>query len=211
MVIFSLSLLTILSIQVFRLYFVLKRVQKAANSLLKREKELHYLDFLTSSALNDRTSIQEGFPKYLNYLRETLNWTYHSIFRLDELQQVLIIRFTGNLPEWYMKQLSTKVLVRVGDASVGRAVSTKQPVTINTASNDPRFKSVSYYTTKPGYKSLSCYPLVGRIKTHGGFCTYSEHENIFTLHDTQFFLTCSNIMAAILENRLLNDYLKGKN
>ncbi|MBI2021259.1 GAF domain-containing protein [Candidatus Daviesbacteria bacterium] len=139
----------------------------------------------------------------MNKLKEELGWTFHSIFRLDEERQVVVIRFTGYLPDWYMSELSSKVLVRVGDASVGRAVATKQPATINTANTDPRFRNVQSLTGQTGYKSLSCYPLMGSIKTHGGFCTYSAYENIFSLNDVQFFSTCSNIFGAFLEQKLL--------
>lgn len=208
MVILSAAILMIVLVQIVRLYLLNKKEQKILSQLTNRHKELNYLNLLTSAALSDKSTLEQILPKYLNVLKEQLGWTFHSIFRLDEERQLLTIRFTGYLPDWYMEELSTKVFIRVGDASVGRAVSTKQPAIINVANQDPRFKDVLSLTGRTGYKSLSCYPLAGRIKTYGGFCTYSEFENIFTLSDISFFTTVSNIFAAIIENKLLESYLK---
>ncbi len=206
MVIALSALLLVITVELARIYFKIRKNQQVEVILAHRQKEFKYLGFFTKDALMTDEPIQKSFPRYLNTLKESLNWDFHSIFRLDEDRQVVIARFTGYLPDWYMEELSTKVLVKVGDASVGRAIATKQPVTINVAIQDPRFKTVQSYTGA-GYKSLSCYPLMGRLKTHGGFCTYSAFENIFTLHDTEFFLTLANLYAAFLENRLINGYV----
>ncbi|MFH0937393.1 MAG: GAF domain-containing protein [Candidatus Daviesbacteria bacterium] len=208
MVILLILFSLILIIELVRFYLSINRVKKAKKELKKREQEQHYLNFLTTSAVEGGGSVAENFPRYLNYLKEAVNWNYHSIFRLDEATQLLPIRFTGYLPEWYMRELSTRVLVKVGDISIGRAIATKQPVTINAAIIDPRFKDVTSLVAQMKYQSLTCCPMIGRLRTYGGFCTYSEYKNIFTLHDTQFLLTCSNLFAAILENRLLQNYLK---
>ena len=206
MVIVTLLLLMLPLLQSLKLYRMFRKNRTAKSSFVKRTQELNYLHFLTKLSISDKRSLEERFNHYLNYLKESLNFTYHSIFRLDDERQVLIIRFTGYLPKWYMEELSTKVLVRVGDASVGRAVATKQPATINAANFDPRFKSIKSLAGDTGYLSLSCYPLIGTLKIYGGFCAYSSRENRFTLHDTQFFLTCANIYAAIIENSLLEKH-----
>ncbi len=198
-----LLLLIILLGQIARFFVIFQKKERAQDILAKRQDELMYLYFLTNHAISDSRSLEQRFTHYLNYLKEELRFTYHSIFRLDEANQVLVIRFTGYLPQWYMDELSTKILIRVGDLSVGRAVATKQPSTINAANFDPRFKTAKSLTSQTGYRSLSCYPLIGTLKIYGGFCAYSISENVFNLHDTQFFLTCANIYAAILENALL--------
>lgn len=204
------TILAILIAEFIRFYLINAKNARLQRLIIKFEKEFNYLSTLTDSITDDSLPIDQSFTGYLNNLKNQLGWTFHSIFRLDEEKQVLVIRFTGSLPDWYMKELSSKVLVRVGDASVGRAVATKQPATINVANSDPRFKNVQSLTGQTGYKSLSCYPLVGRIKTYGGFCTYSAQENVFTLQDIQFFLVCSNIYASILELRLIEKYLSDK-
>jgi GAF domain-containing protein len=210
MVTITLILLILVGVELAIVLNFIYQKARVDQVLKKRTSELDYLKFLTTQIMGEEQSIEGAFKKYLDYLHELVGWRYHSIFRLDEERQVLVIRFTGNLPDWYMKDLSTKVLVKVGDASVGRAVANKQPVTINVASTDPRFQNVSSLTKATGYNSVSCYPLNGKIKTHGGFCAYSEHENIFSLHDTQFLLTCANLFAAILDSKLFQNYLSKK-
>lgn len=206
--IISLIFIVILAL---RLGILLYKDIRLSNKLLYRNKEFLYLkDILEDSAVN-KNSINQIFPAYLNKLKEDLGWSYHSIFRLDEDTQLLTIRYTGYLPDWYMKELSEKIFIKVGDASIGMAVATKQPATINTARIDPRFQSVTPIAVRTGYKSLSCYPLIGKLKTYGGMCTYSNQLNIFTLHDTQFFMTVANVLAIFLENRLMiNAYLVEK-
>ncbi|MCL4365676.1 GAF domain-containing protein [Patescibacteria group bacterium] len=190
-------------VELIRIFISLRKGKLAFQALIKRQNELKYLNFLITAATSDKKSIEESFPIYLNTLREIVGWTYHSLFRLDEEKQVLPIRFTGFLPEWYMKDFATRVQVRVGDVSVGRAVSTKQPVIINVTAVDPRFTDVKSLLGHVGYQSVTCCPVIGKLKTYGGFCTYSAYKNIFTLHDTQFLLTCANLYAVILENKLL--------
>lgn len=197
-----------LIVESIRLFFIWRKGQKALLALGQREKELSYLSSVIEESFSQRWAVETIFPKLLNSLRESLGWTYHSIFRLDEDKQLVVVRFTGYLPDWYMKEFSTKVLVKVGDAAIGRAVATGQPVTINASLVDPRFKSVRSVAVMTGYKSLTCCPLIGKLKTHGGFCTYSQYENIFTLHDRQFLLTCSYLYGAILEMILLQEHLE---
>lgn len=206
MVIILLVFLFFVIAELIRFYFKVRKNQQIGVILTHRQKEFKYLGFFAKDILITNEPIQKSFPRYLNTLKESLNWDFHSIFRLDEDRQVVIARFTGYLPDWYMEELSTKVFVRVGDASVGRAVATKQPVTVNVVAQDPRFKNVTSFSNRTGYKSLSCYPLIGRLKTHGGFCAYSAFENIFTLHDTEFFLTLANLYGAFLESRLISEY-----
>lgn len=208
MVIWVTVISLILIVDLIRVYLLWQKNNKAAEVLIKRQKEIDYLNFLIDDGLSNNKSIEETFSSYLNTLKETVGWTYHSLFRLDEEKQVLPIRFTGYLPAWYMEELSVKMQVRVGDISIGRAVATKQPVTINAAKVDPRFQDAASLVNQTGYQSLTCCPMIGKLKTYGGFCTYSAFKNIFTLHDTQFFMVCANIYAVILEDKLLQDYLE---
>lgn len=184
-----------------------RKNNQARQALLKRQKEIQYINFLVTEANAQNSPIAASFPQFLNVLKQTVGWMYHSFFRLDETTQTMPIRFTGYLPPWYMEELSTKLLVKVGDASVGRAAATKQPVTINIAATDPRFQNVTSYSERSGYQSVSCYPVMGKLKTLGGFCAYGKDQNMFTLHDTQFLLTVANFYGAILENKLLTNYL----
>ncbi len=208
-ILISASLIMII-FQATRLGIVLKKRRGINNSLLKREKEMAYLNSVLSFAVAGKEDIGGLLCSLLNNLRDTFNWTYHSIFRLDEDRQVLIIRFTGYLPSWYMEQFSSKIQVKVGDISVGRAVATKQPITINSAAVDPRFSSVASLTKTVAFKSLLCCPMIGKLKTYGGFCTYDTRENIFSLHDSQFLMTCANIFTVTLEDTFLTDYLEKK-
>ena len=176
--------------QVRRLRSLLLKKRKACIVINKRLSEIKYLDLLTSDAANKKRLAQDSFNLYLDRLKEIVGWDYHSMFMLDESTQTLKARFTGYLPDWYIEQFSKKVFVKNGDASVGRATATKQPVIINTVANDPRFKSVSAVSKQISYKSLTCSPVTGRLKTYGGFVTYSNFENIFKVHDVQFFLMC---------------------
>lgn len=208
MVITLTFLLIILGFHVIRHIRIVLRNQRAYYSYQRRIDELKYLKDITEDALNNNQPLKQLLPEMLNHLRELFKWKYHSIWRLDEKEQVVRIRFTGNLPKWYMRELSEEWLIRVGDASIGRAVSTKQPVTVNIAADDPRFTSVKSYASRAGYRSLSCYPLIGHIKTHGGFCTYGEEVNLFKIHDINFLLTCANIFATIIENKLIYSYTK---
>ncbi len=200
---FVLVILIAAGVESFRLYQLLKKNRRGVIGLSKINKEILYLAFLAENGATQNTPIDQAFPGYLNYLKEIVGWMYHSLFRLDEEKQVLSIRFTGGLPGWYMEELSTKMLVKVGDASAGRAVSTKQPVAINVTSVDPRFQNVTSFSQRSGYKCVSGYPVIGRLKIFGSFCAYGREENMFTLHDTQFLLTVANLYGAILENKLL--------
>lgn len=193
--------------ELLRLYSFSKKNKQTTLAVIKRQNSLHYLDFLTSESLKSQESIENAFSKYLNYLRKTISWKYHSLWRLISEQQVVTIRFTGGLPEWYMGELGRELLIKVGDASIGRAVATKQPVTINVAEEDPRFTNLKTYGTRAQYRSLSCYPLVGKHRTLGGFCAYGKDINMFTLHDIKFLLTCANLYAIVVENMLFDKYL----
>lgn len=199
------AILIVAVVEGIRLYFLLKKNKKSNNVLNKRKNELFYLAYLTQKGVSDQDSIKKSFPAYLNKLKETVGWMYHSLFYLDEENQVLLIRFTGYLPDWYIEELSTKMLVKVGDASAGRAISTKQPVAINVTSVDPRFQNVTSFSQRSGYKCVSGYPVIGRLKVFGSFCAYGKDENMFTLHDTQYLLTVANLYGAILEKKLLSN------
>lgn len=204
-------LFTILSIivvvELIRLFLFLQKNNIVSQALLKRQKELSYINFLIGSDLLDKNSIDIAFPKFLDILKETVGWTYHSIYRLDESNQILIIRFTGYLPDWYMEEMSTKALIKVGDVSLGRSVATKQVVTANSVPTDPRFKDTSSLIKDAGIQAVTCCPIIGKLKTYAGFCTYSSRANVFTLHDAQFLLTCANIYSIFLENKLIKNYL----
>lgn len=206
MVILVYILFALFLFELFRLVLTFKKRRGVLNLLKKKRNQIDYLSYVLDRFTGKQLVIAESFPNFLNFLREMLGFTYHSIFRLDEEKQCLLIRFTGDLPEWYMEELSSKVLIRVGDAAVGRAVATKQPVTLNKANLDPRFFSMKPLVKQTGYRSLSCYPLIGKLRIHGGFCAYSAYENIFTLGDTQFFMTLTNYLAAILEDNLLQNF-----
>lgn len=201
----------ILLIQSIRLYNAFKKKEKVVKELVKRKKEINYFNFLTTSMIFNNEELGTILPQYLNRLRDELRWKYISFFRLDEKTQTIPIRFTGYLPKWYMEELSTKVLVKVGDAAAGRVISTKQPVIINVTRGDPRFENVQSYPVRAGYRSMSCYPVMGAVKTHGSCCIYDEHENSFTIHDTQFLSTCINLFGVFLENKLLLNYINQKN
>lgn len=207
MVILVALLLVMIIIDSIRLVLSVRANDSLSQGFLKRQKELSYLNILTDSSVNEKDSIEKSFSRYLNTLKEIVGWTYHSIYRLDETKQILVIRFTGYFPDWFMKEMSSKVSIKVGDAAVGRVVSSKQPVTVNAAFSDPRFKDVTSILGEVGFSSLTCCPLIGRLKTYGGFCTYSAYKNMFTVHDTQFLLTSANIFAAFLENKLIKNYL----
>ncbi len=198
----------LLLLQIYRYLSLIFRYRRALRSLHKKSQELKYLVFINQLAVTDEQPIDQCLTRGLNTLRDMVGWTYHSIFRLDENRQVLIIRFTGYLPDWYMEKLSTSFLVKVGDLAVGRAVATKQPATINVAYEDPRFRSGRPWASSTGYRSLAGYPMIGKLKTYGSFCTYSIYENIFTVHDTLFFMTCANNFTSILENKLLLSFIK---
>lgn len=200
-----LIILAVLAVEITRLTLIRKKNNKSKTSLQKREKELFYLAYLTEKGVLEQSGVEQAFPAYLNKLKETIGWMYHSFFRLDEETQLLPIRFTGYLPNWYMEELSTKLLVKVGDACVGRAVTTKQPATVNVTSVDPRFQNVTSLSERSGYRSLSCFPVMGSLKNYGGFCAYGQEENIFTMHDTQFLLIVANLYGAILEKKLLSN------
>lgn len=178
-----------------------------SQGLFKRQRELSYLNFLTESSTNEKDSIEKSLPRYLNTLKEIVGWDFHSIYQLDESMQLLHARFTGYLPDWFMEEMGKKVSVKVGDVAVGRAVASKQPVTTNAVFVDPRFKDVTSILGEIGFRSLTCCPLLGRLKVYGGFCTYSQYKNIFTIHDAQFLLTCAYLYAVFLENKLITNYL----
>lgn len=176
----------------------------------KRSKELQYIRELTSEVLSNNSSIQSFFPAHLNKLIDEAGWIYHSIFRLDEETQVMPIRFTGHLPDWYLKEFSSKILVKVGDACVGRAAAIKQPVTINAATSDPRFINVRSVPGEAGYRSLTGCPMIGRLKVYASFCTYGAYENMFKVHDIQFLFTIANLYGAILDLKLIQNYIEAK-
>lgn len=200
----------IIIFQIWRLHVGLLKIKKADEAISKRLSEIKYLCFLISDAVNQKRSVQDCFNLYLDRLKEIVGWDYHSMFILDDVTQTIKIRFTGYLPPWYMELLSKKVIVKVGDASAGRAAAIKQPVTINAALNDPRFKSVSPIANQIDYKSLTCCPVLGKLKVYGSFCAYSKILNVFKSHDAQFLLTCGQYFGAIIENKLISLYLGNK-
>lgn len=211
MVIILAAALVVIVVQLIRLYLMARKNNLGKQAALKRQKEFSFLSFITSSALSEDKPITEIFPKIANaYVDMLMGWKFHSIWRLDESRQVLIIRFTGYLPAWYMEELSVRTFIKVGDACIGGTVASKQPLTINIASLDPRFGKVSQLPAKAGYRSLTGAPMMGRLKIYGGINSYSALANVISLHDEQFFMIVGNLYAAILENKLLNNYLTGK-
>lgn len=209
-------ILTIISLvlleEFWRLLKIVKNAKNAKNAAAKRVQELAYLNYLTGQSISNTESVDKSFPEFLNKLKELVGWMGHTLWRLDENNQMLIIRFTGYLPQWYMDLLSTQLLVKVGDGTVGRAVATKQPVIVNSArsEDDPRFSRFTQLPTKTGYNSLAGHPVLGRIKTYGALCSYGLKENTFKLHDAQFLLICAYLLGAILENKLLEEYSSKK-
>lgn len=210
MVSISIALLILVFISLLRLYSGIKKKQEILAVKNKRFKELEYINELTGDVLKHNTSIQDFFPFYLDKLIGDVGWRYHSIFRLDEENQVMPIRFTGHLPDWYLRDFSSKILVKIGDACVGRAAAIKQPVTINAANTDPRFASVQSVAGHTGYRSLTGCPMIGRLKVYASFCTYGVYENMFKVHDIQFLFTIANLYGAILDLKLIQNYIEAK-
>lgn len=187
-----------------------KKNGKLEDVLKRRRAEFQFLNYFSKDALLSNEKPVSKFKVYMDNLKTDLGWTYHAIFALDEERQVLVIKSTGGFPDWFMEELRTKFLVKVGDTAAGIAVSTKQPIVINKAIEDPRSKSIKQYAENLGFKSMSCYPIIGKLKTYGGFCTYSNLENIFTIHHTEYFMVLSNLLGAFLENKLLEEYLTSR-
>lgn len=191
-----------------RLYFLQMKKNKAEKALIKKTNEIYYLLLLTGDAARNKKTIEESFTEYSNAVVEVVDWKFHSIWRLDEDKQVLYLRFTGHLPDWYIKAFSIgQTGIKVGDACIGETVATKQPLTINDAANDPRFKNINKLPLQTGYQSLTGNPIMGRLRTYGGINTYSDKINAFNLHDEQFLMIVGNLLGMVLENRLLEKYL----
>lgn len=191
----------------FRIVYLFNLSKSIDQSLTRRRKEYEYLRFLSGYVVSKEVCLEVSGGQWLDRLKETVGWDYHSMFRLDYASQTLPIRFTGYLPEWYMEELSKKVLVKVGDAAIGRAVYTKQPATINIAHADPRFTNVSTYAQRTGYRSLSCYPVIGSLMTYGGYCTYYRELNGFGRYDVQFLLICAHWYGMMIEEMVVGEVL----
>ncbi len=118
-----------------------------------------------------------------------------SMMLLNDQKDTLEIRATQCLSEEYRK----KPPIKVGESASGRAVLSKQPVTISDVTQDKQYKYPQIAKAE-GIRSLAAVPMIARDHVVGVLNCYTEEEHIFSEEELQILTSVANQAAMAVEN-----------
>lgn len=199
-VLFSFFLFVVLAVFWSKLF---KEINLDNSKIRELETKQRVLGEIINLILSENTDLDLLMQKIFEVSHNNLDWRAYGLFELDERTQTLILRASYGLTNLYVETLRDYVKVKVGDASVGRAVATRSPAVINNVFDDPRFTSVLPFATEGGYKGLMAIPLIGKKgRVYGSFTVYSKEMNQIVSEDVSFMSLVGSLLTMAIEKSI---------
>jgi len=179
------------------------RLYGQTDERLRRKVEemtnLRRLSELVASSLD----IGEVLDTVLIQVQDLSSADMAAIFEMDGDGEFRIVACRG-LSEQYHDQ----VRVRYGEAIVGSAAKSREPIVIRDALADPRLTPLTDQIRTEGFRSLLCIPLVTKHGPVGGVCLYTREIHTFSTEEIDILTAFANEAAIALENARLYDEVR---
>ncbi|MBI3920313.1 MAG: GAF domain-containing protein [Armatimonadetes bacterium] len=124
-----------------------------------------------------------------------------AIFFLEERTKELTIVRSAGLTEDFVRNVRFKV----GEGSVGRAVSDRRAIAITDVAVDPNYSELEMLSRQEGYYSVLSVPLLGPERVFGGIEVYSSERRQFTEDEVRLLSIFANQASIAIANAELHE------
>ena len=167
-------------------------------SQLKKARQGFTLLFEVSRAVVSNRYLEEILSLVVGLTAEVIGSKICSLMLLDEERQELVIKATQSLSEAYR----SKPPIKVGESVSGRAVGTRQPITVLDVKQERGYKYPEI-ARQEGLTSLVAVPMRIKDRVRGVLNCYTTEEHEFTQEEIQLLQGVANQAALAIENTRL--------
>lgn len=160
---------------------------------------LRRLSALVTSSLN----ISDVLNTLLRQVQELSSADMAAVFEMDDSRELRVVASRG-LSERYRG----RVRARYGEAVVGEAARTREPIAIPDALADSRLGHLAEEIRQEGFRGLLCLPLATKHGPLGGVCLYTREVHRFGDDEIEVLAAFANEAAIALENARLYDEVR---
>lgn len=172
------------------------------SELRKKVEELTNLRRL-SALVASSLDISDVLNTVLRQVQELSSADMAAVFEMDESRELKIVASRG-----LSEQYRGRVRVRYGEAVVGEAARTREPISIPDALADPRLEFLSKEIRQEGFRGVLCLPLATKHGPLGGVCLYTREVHTFKEDEIEVLAAFANEAAIALENARLYDEVR---
>ena len=151
-----------------------------------------------SRAVVSNRYLEEILSLVVGLTAEVIGSKICSLMLLDDEKQELVIKATQSLSEAYR----SKPPIKVGESVSGRAVQTRQPVTVLDVKAERGYKYPEI-ARQEGLTSLVAVPMRVKDRVVGVLNCYTTEEHEFTQEEIQLLQGVANQAALAIENTRL--------
>lgn len=172
-------------------------VTKEELQLKKAQRGITLL-FEVSRAVVSNRYLEEILSLVVGLTAEVIGSKICSLMLLDEAKQELVIKATQSLSEAYR----SKPPIKVGESVSGRAVQTRQSITVLDVKTERGYKYPEI-ARQEGLTSLVAVPMRVKDRVMGVLNCYTTEEHEFTQEEIQLLQGVANQAALAIENTRL--------
>lgn len=165
---------------------------------LKKARQGFTLLFEISRAVVSNRYLEEILSLVVGLTAEVIGSKICSLMLLDEEKQELVIKATQSLSESYR----SKPPIKVGESVSGRAVETRQPITVLDVKTERGYKYPEI-ACQEDLASLLAVPMRVKDRVMGVLNCYTTEEHEFTAEEIQLLQGVANQAALAIENTRL--------
>ena len=165
---------------------------------LKKAQRGVTLLYEVSRAVVSNRYLEEILSLVVGLTAEVIGSKICSLMLLDEGKQELVIKATQSLSETYR----SKPPIKVGESVSGRAVQTRQPLTVLDVKTERGYKYPEI-ARQEGLTSLVAVPMRVKDRVMGVLNCYTTEEREFTPEEIQLLQGVANQAALAIDNTRL--------
>lgn len=165
---------------------------------LKRAQQGITLLYEVSRVVVSNRYLEEILSLVVGLTAEVIGSKICSLMLLDEEKQELVIKATQSLSEAYR----SKPPIKVGESVSGRAVQTRQPITVLDVKTEQGYKYPEI-ARQEGLASLVAVPMRVKDRVMGVLNCYTTEEHEFTQEEIQLLQGVANQAALAIDNTRL--------
>ena len=165
---------------------------------LKKAQRGITLLYEVSRAVVSNRYLEEILSLVVGLTAEVIGSKICSLMLLDEEKQELVIKATQSLSEAYR----SKPPIKVGESVSGRAVQTRQPITVLDVKKEKGYKYPEI-ARQEGLTSLVAVPMRVKDRVMGVLNCYTTEEREFTPEEIQLLQGVANQAALAIDNTRL--------
>lgn len=167
-------------------------------SQLKKARQGLTLLFEVSRAVVSNRYLEEILSLVVGLTAEVIGSKICSLMLLSEEKQELVIKATQSLSEAYR----SKPPIKVGESVSGRAVQTRQPITVLDVKKERDYKYPEI-ASQEGLTSLVAVPMRIKDRVMGVLNCYTTEAHEFTQEEIQLLQGVANQAALAIDNTRL--------